>query len=65
MAAYYLDTSALVKCYVAEVGHRWIKSICVPRAKNAIFVSQVATVELEAALCRKTLEAAITVNDRD
>lgn len=53
MAAYFLDTSALVKYYVAEVGQGWVKSLCDQPHHNLIFIAQVTAVELVAALCRK------------
>ncbi len=34
MAAYYLDSSALVKRYVSEIGSGWVLSLFDPRRKN-------------------------------
>jgi len=37
--AYFLDTSALVKRYVPELGSNWIQSITVPAAGNFLAIS--------------------------
>jgi predicted nucleic acid-binding protein len=65
MAMYYLDTSALVKEYVAEVGHSWVRALCRPKAGNTLFVSQLTSIELEVALIRKASERTIAEADRD
>ena len=65
MAAYYLDTSALVKEYVTEVGHLWVRALCRPSAGDTLFVSQLTSIELEVALTRKALERGIADSDRD
>lgn len=53
MGTYFLDTSALVKRYVAEVGHQWVEAICAPDANHTILISQAALVEAVATFCRK------------
>ncbi len=65
MATYYADTSALVKVYIVEAGHRWMAELCRPKAGNTVFFSQLATVELEVVLHRKALEQTISGVDRD
>jgi predicted nucleic acid-binding protein len=37
MSAYYFDTSALVKRYVAEIGSGWVRSVMARRAGNMIY----------------------------
>lgn len=58
MASYFLDTSALVKRHVAEPGHAWIRSVCVPRARNTIAVAEISLVETIASFSRMAREAA-------
>jgi uncharacterized protein len=65
MATYDADTSPLVKVYIVEAGHRWMAELCRPKAGNAVFFSQLATVELEVVLHRKALEQTISGVDRD
>ena len=52
MASYFLDTSALVKRQVGEVGHRWVRSLVHGRAGHTIAIAEVALVEVVASLCR-------------
>ncbi len=68
MALYFLDSSAIVKRYVSESGHAWIISLCDPIQNHDLQIAQIAQialVEVIAALCRKTREAAITTTERD
>ncbi len=65
MASYFLDTSALIKRYVSELGHAWINSICTPTQGHALYISQAAMVEAVATLCRKAREQSISEARRD
>jgi predicted nucleic acid-binding protein len=56
MPTYFLDTSALVKRHVAEIGHAWVRSLCDPRIGNTLVVSELALVEVTAALVRMARE---------
>ena len=53
MGTYFLDTSALVKNYVTEIGSPWIIEHCQPDSGHTIIISQATLVEAVAALCRK------------
>ncbi len=53
MAAYYLDTSAIVKRYVNELGTLWVLSLTEYAARNVLYTVRVAGPELVAALARK------------
>ncbi|HLJ80443.1 MAG TPA: type II toxin-antitoxin system VapC family toxin [Ktedonobacterales bacterium] len=65
MALHFLDSSAIVKRYVAETGHAWIVSLCDPAQGHDLHIAQAALVEVVATLCRKAREAAITATERD
>ncbi len=65
MALYYLDSSAVVKRYVAEGGHTWIVALCDPAQGHDLHIAQAALVEVVATLCRKAREAALTTAERD
>ncbi len=66
METYFLDTSAIVKRYVSvEQGHAWIVTLCDPTQGHKLYISQVALVEVVAAMCRKVREQSITTGDRD
>jgi uncharacterized protein len=58
----YLDTSALVKRYVPEVGSGWVAQLCQqePVATSLITVSEIAS-----ALTRRTREGVLTDDQRD
>jgi uncharacterized protein len=53
MPAYYMDTSALVKRYAAEVGTAWATSLIVARPIAAVFTVRLTGPETIAALERK------------
>ena len=53
MASYILDSSALVKRYVAESGSIWVSNLSNPGSGNQIFVANIAGVEVVAALARR------------
>lgn len=52
MAAYFFDSSAIVKRYHYESGSHWVRSICDPRAHPPLYLAQLAHVEVVAALYR-------------
>jgi hypothetical protein len=63
MPTYYLDSSALVKRYVAESGSDWVQAIC-EDAKNAIFASELALVEVSSAFARRHRSREISDGER-
>lgn len=62
MAVYFLDTSALVKRQVTEVGHTWVKALCRPGIGHTIVISELAEVEVIASFCRMVREAPPRLN---
>jgi cell division protein FtsW (lipid II flippase) len=48
MAAYFLDSSALIKRYVQERGTAWIRASIDPAAGHHIFAARLALVEVAA-----------------
>jgi predicted nucleic acid-binding protein len=52
VAGYFLDSSALVKRYVAEVGRSWIRGLLRPALGNDVIVSRITGAEVVAALVR-------------
>jgi len=65
MAMYFLDSSAVVKRYFPEQGHRWILSLCDAAQGHELYIAQPALVEVVAALCRREREGSITLAERD
>src|SRR5260370_34823534 len=65
MATYFLDSSAIIKRYVAEEGQVWIATLCNPTQGHELYIAQVTLVEVVAAICRRAREQGITIEDRD
>jgi uncharacterized protein len=65
MATYFLDSSAVVKRYLPEQGHRWITALCDAAQPHELYIAQPALVEVVAALCRREREGSITLAERD
>jgi predicted nucleic acid-binding protein len=53
LAAYFLDSSALVKRYARETGTAWMSSLFRIGAGHRLYVSRITGVEVAAALTRK------------
>ena len=62
MAAYFMDSGALVKRYVQERGTRWVRNLSRRNAPSHIYLARITDVEVTAAVARhrkgKTLTAA-------
>jgi predicted nucleic acid-binding protein len=48
MAHYFLDSSGVVKRYVAETGSGWVQNLCAPG--NTIYISRITGAEVIAAI---------------
>ena len=53
MAAYFFDSSALVKRYVAESGTQWVCDLCDPAAGHSLYIARIAGAEVIAAPARR------------
>jgi predicted nucleic acid-binding protein len=53
VAAYFVDSSALVKRYVQEVGTTWVRSLTHRGTGNQIFLARITTVEVTSAVARR------------
>ena len=63
MNAYFMDTSALVKRYIAETGSKWVEILTDPTADNQIIVVRLTQVEVVSAFYRLQREGKIDSND--
>jgi len=63
VAAYFLDSSALVKRYAAETGSAWVENLTDPRSGNRIFVAAITHVEVIAAIARKKKGLLLSATD--
>jgi uncharacterized protein len=53
MAAYYFDTSGIVKRYVRERGTDWVRALTDPSAGAAVYLARLSTVEVISAVTRR------------
>ena len=60
MTQYFLDSSALIKRYVTEVGTNWVRSITLPSSGNIIVVAHITQVEIVSGTMRRKREGTIT-----
>ena len=73
MSVVFLDSSALIKRYVAETGSGWIRTLVSPSAGNHIVIAHITSIEIISGLARKqrevnimqrTMQAAILLLER-
>lgn len=66
MSDFYLDSSAIAKRYLSEVGTAWIRALTDPAAGHTIVLAQITWVEVAAALAaRHRAPGGITRAERD
>ena len=53
MAAYFFDTSALVKRHVNETGSAWVKSLVRAKTDHKIYIARITAVEVTSAITRR------------
>jgi len=63
MAVYYLDTSAIVKRYVAEPGSDWVKQLCMASG-NVVVLAEITLAETAATFSRLWREGQINEDER-
>jgi len=60
MMTYDLDTSALIKRYVDEVGSRWLRALLDAKPRPSIVMVHLVIVEVTSALMRRVREGVLT-----
>ena len=63
MSLFFLDTSALIKHYVAEAGSQWLETTIFEPSDNVLLISRITVVEMRSALARRKREASIQAQD--
>jgi uncharacterized protein len=63
MTNFFMDTSALAKRYVAEIGSGWIKALTSPAVGNVVVIAYLTTVEMCSVLSRLQRSKHISVVD--
>jgi predicted nucleic acid-binding protein len=57
---YFLDSSALIKRYVVEIGRPWIKTLTDSQTGNSLLLVRITWVEVLSAFARRQREGGIT-----
>jgi predicted nucleic acid-binding protein len=65
MSTFFLDSSALTKRYLTEIGSAWVSDLADPAAANILVVAEITRVEVAAALAARHRASAITQTERD
>ncbi|MBP9665267.1 MAG: type II toxin-antitoxin system VapC family toxin [Pyrinomonadaceae bacterium] len=65
MAAYFLDTSAVVKRYVRETGSDLVDKLAASENDNDIFLADITRVEMAAAIARRLKGGSIAKQDAE
>ncbi len=60
---FYLDASAMVKRYLAEIGSAWVESLCSDETAHAIAIAHIGVVEVAAAFAAKRRGNNVTANE--
>ncbi len=63
MTTYYLDTSALSKRYVEEIGSGWIRMLTAPTSGHVLLTARITMVEVYSALARRKREGSVSPAD--
>ena len=63
MAVYFVDSSALVKRYINEIGSTWVLSLFDPTLDNDILIAAITGVEIIAAITRRARGRSIGATD--
>ena len=63
MAHYYLDSSALVKRYVAEAGTVWVDHLCDAASGHTLYTVRISAAEIIAALFRRVRVGSLSLSD--
>ncbi|HBE20787.1 MAG TPA: nucleic acid-binding protein [Cyanobacteria bacterium UBA11149] len=63
MAIYFIDSSALVKRYISEVGSTWVLGLFDPTLNNEVFIAAITGVEIIAAITRRSRSGSISIAD--
>jgi predicted nucleic acid-binding protein len=58
----YFDTSALVKCYIAEVGSDWVRML-LENQTSSVFTSLLTVIEAACTFARRQREGMLSSDD--
>jgi uncharacterized protein len=59
LSAFFVDTSAIAKLYISELGTAWVLSWILPSSRNVIIIAEIASVEIASLLTRRQNEGTV------
>src|SRR5260221_4761464 len=63
LSTFFVDTSALGRRYLPEIGTAWVRQWIVPAAGNVIIICDLTPVEMFSALARRQREKSVSPAD--
>jgi predicted nucleic acid-binding protein len=63
VAAFFLDTSTVLKRYVQETGTAWVQALAAPAVRHSLFVVRITLAETVAAITRRERGGSISPQD--
>lgn len=63
MTNYFVDSSAVAKRYLNEIGSKWILSWIEPSAGHVIMLSELGLIEIQSLLARRVREGSLSFTD--
>ena len=60
MATVFLDSSSLVKRYIAETGSAWVQTLTGPASANVLALARITGPEIVSAVARRLRRGAMT-----
>ena len=60
MAAFFFDTSALVKRHVTEAGSGWVRAQTAAKAGHTLYIASITSVEMTSAITRRQRGGSLT-----
>jgi uncharacterized protein len=63
VAAFFCDSSGIVKRYVNEIGTPWVLGLVDPMAGNRIYLARITGVEVVSAVTRRQRTGSVTARE--
>jgi predicted nucleic acid-binding protein len=63
LSTYFVDTSALGKRYLSEVGSSWVRSWSTPNSGNILVIAELTTIEMLSAFSRLLRTGSLSASD--
>jgi predicted nucleic acid-binding protein len=63
LAAYFFDTSAVVKRYASEIGSAWVEQIADPALNPSLYLARVTEVEVASAITQRLRAGSLSSSD--